>query len=52
VGGGEEVGDGGGRGNVVQILYIYICMYVNGKMIPVETVPGMGKGDKREWRKV
>jgi hypothetical protein len=25
-------------------------MYVNGKMIPIETIPGMGRGrDKREW---
>jgi hypothetical protein len=26
-------------------------MYVNGKMIPIETLPGMmGGGDKRKWR--
>jgi hypothetical protein len=25
-------------------------MYVNGKMIPIETIPGMvGGRDKREW---
>jgi hypothetical protein len=24
-------------------------MYVNGKMISVETMPGMGEGDKGEW---
>jgi hypothetical protein len=25
-------------------------MYVNGKMISVETIPGMGgKGNKRDW---
>jgi hypothetical protein len=36
---GEEVGKGGRRVNMVQIL----CnMYVNGKMISVETIPGMG----------
>jgi hypothetical protein len=27
-------------------------MYANGKMIPVETIPGMmGQGDKGEWRR-
>jgi hypothetical protein len=35
-----EVGKGYGRVSIVQILYI--C-YVNGKMIPVETTPGMGE---------
>jgi hypothetical protein len=35
-----------GRVNIVQILCTY---YVNGKMIPAETVPGMGGGrDKGE----
>jgi hypothetical protein len=24
-------------------------VYVNGKMRPVETIPGMGEGDKGEW---
>jgi hypothetical protein len=24
-------------------------MYVNAKIIPVETVPGLGQGDKGEW---
>jgi hypothetical protein len=24
-------------------------MYVNAKLRPVETIPGMGGGDKREW---
>jgi hypothetical protein len=34
---------------MVQLLCIY--MYVNGKMIPVETIPGMGRGIKGEcWR--
>jgi hypothetical protein len=27
---------------------IKIHMYVNGKMRPVETIPGMGTGDRRE----
>jgi hypothetical protein len=27
-----------------------VYTYVNGKMIPVETIPGMeGEGDKEEW---
>jgi hypothetical protein len=26
----------------------YIYMYVNGKMRPVKTIPGMGEGDKGE----
>jgi hypothetical protein len=26
-------------------------MYVNEKMKPVETTPGMGRGDKEEWWK-
>jgi hypothetical protein len=29
-----------------------VHMYVSGKMITVETTPGMGEGeDKREWEK-
>jgi hypothetical protein len=24
-------------------------VYVNAKMIPVETIPGMGGGNKEEW---
>jgi hypothetical protein len=41
----EEVGKGHGRVNTV-----HICaqMCVNGKMRPVETVPGMGRGEKKE----
>jgi hypothetical protein len=38
-GSGEEVGKGCGKVNMVQILCTY---YINGKMIPVETIPGMG----------
>jgi hypothetical protein len=30
----------------------YVLMYGNGKMRPVETVPGMGRGDKGEWWRV
>jgi hypothetical protein len=42
--GGEEVGKGHWRVNIVQILCTYVC-----KMIPVETIPGMeGGGDKGE----
>jgi hypothetical protein len=26
----------------------YVLMYANGKMRPVETIPGMGRGDKEE----
>jgi hypothetical protein len=26
-----------------------VHMYVNAKTIPVETIPGMGEGDKGEW---
>jgi hypothetical protein len=26
-----------------------VHMYLNGKIIPVETTPGMGGGDKGEW---
>jgi hypothetical protein len=34
------------RVNMVQILYIHVCKW---KMIPVKTVPGMGRGrDKGE----
>jgi hypothetical protein len=54
------VGEGGGersrRMNTVQIMYIhymYTCiyMYVNAKMIPVETIPGIcGEGMKERGR--
>jgi hypothetical protein len=41
--GGERVWEGGYSANTVYT-------YVNGKMIPVETIPGMeGEGDKEEW---
>jgi hypothetical protein len=36
---GEKVGKGCGKVNIIQKL-VYI--YVNGKMVPVETIPGMG----------
>jgi hypothetical protein len=35
---GEEVGKGNGRVYIVQTL----CTHVHGKIIPVETIPGMG----------
>jgi hypothetical protein len=38
----EEVRKGRERLNTVQILYIH--MYVNGEVIPIETIPGMGRG--------
>jgi hypothetical protein len=38
------MGKGHGRVNIVH----YVHMYVNGKMIPVETVPGMGGGGGKE----
>jgi hypothetical protein len=28
----------------MSIMQILCTLYVNGKMIPVETIPGMGKG--------
>jgi hypothetical protein len=27
----------------------YVHTNVIGKMIPIETIPGMGEGHKREW---
>jgi hypothetical protein len=36
----EEVGRGCGRVNIVNKYFVH--MYVKGKMIPVETIPGMG----------
>jgi hypothetical protein len=42
-----EGGGGGERGrrvNMVQILCIHVC--INAKIIPVETIPGMGRGAK------
>jgi hypothetical protein len=29
----------------------FVYSYENGKMRPAETVPGMGEGDKGEWRR-
>jgi hypothetical protein len=43
----EEMGKVCRRENMVQIL---VNVYVNGKMRPVETIPGMGGGEiKGEW---
>jgi hypothetical protein len=33
----------------VTVVEYYALRYENGKMRPVETVPGMGRGDKGEW---
>jgi hypothetical protein len=42
----EAVGKGNGRVNIAQIC---VHMYVNGRMIPVEIIPGKGgEEDKRE----
>jgi hypothetical protein len=43
---GEEVEKGYGCVNIVQILSTH--MYVNGKMIPIETVSGIGEGGIEE----
>jgi hypothetical protein len=40
---GKVLGKGGRRVNVIQKC---VHMYVNAKMIPTETVPGVGEGDK------
>jgi hypothetical protein len=57
---GEDIREGYKRVNMVEILcsyiykyiYIYTNIYIythtNGKMRPVETIPGMGVGDKGE----
>jgi hypothetical protein len=42
---GEDVGRGCRRVNMVQI---FVHVYVTWKMRPVETVPGMGEGDIME----
>jgi hypothetical protein len=42
---GEEVGKGCRKVNIVQILY---TMYINGKRIPIETIPRMGGGGVKE----
>jgi hypothetical protein len=38
---------------ILKIIMICLCVhiYVNKKMIPVETIPGLGGEDKGEWRK-
>jgi hypothetical protein len=41
VGGGEDIKEGCRRVNMVEY---YVLMYENGKMRPVETIPGMGEG--------
>jgi hypothetical protein len=45
---GEDIRKGCTKMNMAKI-YIYILMYENGRMRPVEIIPGMeGEGDKRE----
>jgi hypothetical protein len=39
-------GRGGTRGG--KGVYTYIHMYINAKMIPVETVPGIQRGEMKE----
>jgi hypothetical protein len=41
-------GDDGERGRRMNMVQIMIHMYVNAKMIPVETVPGIGGGGMKE----
>jgi hypothetical protein len=45
-GNGEEIRKGCERENMVEIFCTHI--YVNGKMRPVETIPGIGKANKGE----
>jgi hypothetical protein len=46
-----SVGGGNGEGGWIWCKYS-VYMYVNGKMIPVETVPEIGGGrDEGEWWK-
>jgi hypothetical protein len=47
-----EGGGSGERSRRVNRVQKYVHMYVNTKMIPVETIPGIGMGwDKGEpWR--
>jgi hypothetical protein len=42
---GEDVEKGLRRMNMVQYYNIYLHVYANGKMRPVETIPGMGGGE-------
>jgi hypothetical protein len=41
---GREWGGGGERAWRVNVVQILVHMYVDGKIIPVETVPGMVYG--------
>jgi hypothetical protein len=41
---GEKVGKGCERMNIVQILCTHLCKW---KMMPVETIPGMGRGGNK-----
>jgi hypothetical protein len=35
-----------GKGReMVNIVKYYVYMYINGKMVSVETIPGMGEGE-------
>jgi hypothetical protein len=43
--GGGDIRKGCKRMNMVEI---FCTMCINGKMRPVETIPGMGEGDKGE----
>jgi hypothetical protein len=45
-------GKWGRRVNTAQKLCTHVCTHVNAKMIPVETIPGMGGGEDKEeqWR--
>jgi hypothetical protein len=46
---GELAGKGCRRVNTMQILYTHVCECK--KLIPIETIPGMGEGHKEEWWK-
>jgi hypothetical protein len=37
-------------GNLIVSKRWSICMYVNGKMRPVETIPGMGMDKGEQWK--
>jgi hypothetical protein len=49
---GEVVGKGGERLNMVQKMCTHVHMYINAKMIPVETIQGIGGGGNKGelWR--
>jgi hypothetical protein len=38
---------GCGRVSIVQILYTHACKWINGKMIPVKTVPEKVLGEDK-----